>query len=113
MYPIDITAKIKIYDVFIMPIFFCYVLRNRMPFICNEYVAQCSFVWTVSRLCRYTVGYFIGMFETQVVYFGRGCSRSVDFLCAGFRGVCMCTSLVYCVLLLFLISPNCDTQFDR
>ena len=44
-----------------------YVLGKRMPFICSEYVEQCSFVWTVSRLCRYTIGYVIGVFETQVV----------------------------------------------
>ena len=36
-----------------------YVLRNRMPFVCSEYVEHCSFVRTVSRLCRYTIGYVI------------------------------------------------------
>jgi len=37
------------------------------PLFCSEYVAQYSFVWTVSRLCRYTIGYVIGVFVTQVV----------------------------------------------
>ena len=43
------------------------VLRNRMSFVCSEYVAQCLFVWTVSCLSRYTIGYIIGVIETQVV----------------------------------------------
>ena len=36
-----------------------------MSFVCSEYVEQCSFVWAVSRLCRYTIGYVIGVFEIQ------------------------------------------------
>jgi len=48
---------------------FSYVLRNRIPLVCREYVEECSFVWSVSRLCRYTIGYVIGVFETQVVTF--------------------------------------------
>jgi len=43
------------------------VLRNRMPLVCSDYVEECSFVWSVSRLCRYTIGYIIGVIETQVV----------------------------------------------
>ena len=43
-----------------------YVLRNRMPFVCSEYVEQISFVWTVRRLFRHSISYVIGVFETQV-----------------------------------------------
>ena len=38
-----------------------------MRFVYSEYVEQCSFVWTVSRLSRCTIGYVTGVFETQVV----------------------------------------------
>jgi len=43
-----------------------YVLRNRMPFVCSEYVEQRSFVWTVSRLFGHAIGYVIGVSGTQV-----------------------------------------------
>jgi len=38
-----------------------------MNIVCSVCVEQYSFVWTVSRLCRYTIGYVIGVYETQVV----------------------------------------------
>ena len=45
-----------------------YVLRNRMPFVCSDYAEQCSFVWAVSRLCRYTIGYVIVLEYVKVSY---------------------------------------------
>ena len=67
MYLIDIMAKtFRLTMYFVCR--FCYnVLRSHMPFVCSEYVAQYLFVWTISCLCRYTISYVIGMFETQVV----------------------------------------------
>ena len=35
--------------------------------LCLQYVVQYSFIWTVSHSCRYTIGYIIGAFESQVV----------------------------------------------
>ena len=46
-----------------------YVLRSRMLFVCSEYVEQCSFVWTVSRLCRHTVT--VSAYECAVKLFLR------------------------------------------
>jgi len=57
MYLIDIMAKSFRLTMYFVCRFSHYVLRNRMPFVCYEYVEQCSFVWTASRLCTCTIGY--------------------------------------------------------
>jgi len=57
MYIIDIMAKSFRLTMYFVCRFNYYVLRNSMAFVCSEYVEQCSFVRTASRLCRYTIVY--------------------------------------------------------
>ena len=71
MYLLDNMAKRLRLTMHFVRRFSYYVLRNHIHFVCSEYVEQCSFVRTVSRLCRYTIGYVIVLeyVEVSCIYF--------------------------------------------
>jgi hypothetical protein len=78
MYLIDIMAKSFRVTMYFVCRFSHYVLRNRMSFVCSEYVEQCSFVWTASRLCTCTIGYLtlLPLWAVRPVQSFSACTRA-------------------------------------